>query len=101
MTIAVVGQKRGMTRLYLDDGAAVPVTVVEVGKNRVTQVKLPDNDGYAAVQLAYGSKRPGLVSKAEAGQYAKAGVAPAQGLFEVRVTEEEIADLAPGAEVDV
>ena len=76
MAIGLVGRKCGMTRVFTDAGETVPVTVIEVLPNRVTQLKDGGKDGYKAVQLSYGSKRPQLVSKAVAGHYAKAGVAP-------------------------
>ena len=82
MTLGLVGRKIGMTRLFTDDGDAVPVTVVDVSNNRVTQVKTPATDGYSAVQIAYGRRRPSRVIKAEAGHFAKAGVQPGVRLVE-------------------
>jgi large subunit ribosomal protein L3 len=98
MAIGLVGRKCGMTRVFTDAGETVPVTVIEVLPNRVTQVKTPERDGYKAVQLTYGAKRPQLVSKALAGHYAKAGVAPGKALVEFRLTAKEGDDLKVGAE---
>ena len=99
MAIGLVGRKRGMTRVFTDAGESIPVTVIEVLPNRVTQVKTVENDGYQAVQVTYGSRRPQLVSKAVAGHYAKAGVAPGQALVEFRVSAPEADGLKIGAEV--
>jgi len=101
MAIGVVGRKAGMTRVFTDAGETVPVTVIEVLPNRVTQVKSPDKDGYRAVQVTYGTRRPQLYSKAVAGHFAKASVAPGEALVEFRLTEGEKADLKPGTEVKV
>src|SRR5262249_56105337 len=75
--IGLVGRKIGMTRIFTDDGAAVPVTVLDVANNRVTQIKTPENDGYAAVQVTYGKRRANRVNKAQAGHLAKPAVEPA------------------------
>jgi len=99
MAIGLVGRKRGMTRVFTDAGESIPVTVIEVLPNRVTQVKTVENDGYQAVQVTYGARRPQLVSKAVAGHYAKAGVAPGQALVEFRVSAPEADGLKVGAEV--
>jgi large subunit ribosomal protein L3 len=99
MTIGVVGRKRGMTRIFTDAGETVPVTVVEVLPNRVTQVKSVDKDGYRAVQVTYGQRRPQLLSKAVAGHFGKASVAPGRALVEFRLAEKEGADLKAGAEI--
>lgn len=101
MAIGVIGRKVGMSRVYKADGTAVPVTVFEVGPNRVTQVKAADTDGYRAVQVTVGERRPTRVSKPAAGHFAKANVAPGRGLWEFRLDEGEGADLAPGAEIKV
>jgi large subunit ribosomal protein L3 len=98
MAIGLVGRKRGMTRVFTDAGESIPVTVIEVLPNRVTQVKTAENDGYQAVQVTYGSRRPQLVSKSVAGHYAKAGVAPGQALVEFRVAGPEADGLKVGAE---
>jgi large subunit ribosomal protein L3 len=97
MTIGLVGRKCGMTRIFTDTGESVPVTVVEVLANRVTQVK-GEADGYRAIQVTYGRKRPQLLSKALAGHYAKAKVEPGRSLVEFRLGEGEGKDVQPGAE---
>src|SRR2546421_6824990 len=101
MAIGLVGRKAGMTRVFTDAGETVPVTVIEVLPNRVTQVKSQDKDGYRAVQVTYGNRRPQLYSKAVAGHYAKATVAPGKALVEFRLTEKEGADLKAGSELKV
>ena len=85
MSLGLVGRKIGMTRLFTDDGDAVPVTVVDVSNNRVTQIKTPETDGYAAVQVAFGKRRASRVSKPSAGHFAKAGVEAGNVLSEFRV----------------
>lgn len=84
MTIGLVGRKSGMTRIFTDEGQSIPVTVIEVGANRVTQVKTADNDGYEAVQVTVGSRRASRVSKAAAGHFAKAESEAGRGLWEFR-----------------
>ncbi len=74
MSLGLVGRKIGMTRIFADDGSAVPVTVLDVANNRVTQIKTPDTDGYSAVQVTFGKRRPSRVAKPQAGHLAKAGV---------------------------
>jgi large subunit ribosomal protein L3 len=101
MTIGVVGRKAGMTRIFTDGGETVPVTVIEVLPNRVTQVKSEDKDGYRAVQVTYGERRPQLYSKAANGHFAKAGVAPGRALVEFRLATGEKTELVAGAEVKV
>ncbi len=101
MAIGLVGRKCGMTRIFTDAGESVPVTVVEVLPNRVTQVKSVDRDGYAAVQVTFGSRRPQLLSKAAAGHFAKAQVEPGRGLVEFRLSGKDGADLKPGSELKV
>lgn len=100
MTIGVVGRKSGMTRVFLEDGASVPVTVIEVEPNRVTQVKTTDNDGYTAVQVTTGSVKQNHVSKPEAGHFAKSNAAAGRGLWEFRV-EEVGAETGVGSELKV
>jgi large subunit ribosomal protein L3 len=85
MSVGIVGRKCGMTRVFTDEGLSIPVTVVEVDPNRVTQVKNDETDGYSAVQVATGSRRPSRVSKPVAGHYAKAGVEAGRGLWEFRL----------------
>src|ERR1700756_3707000 len=88
-----------MTRVFTDAGETVPVTVIEVLPNRVTQVKSQDKDGYRAVQVTYGTRRPQLYSKAVAGHYARANVAPGRALVEFRLTAADKTELTPGAEI--
>jgi large subunit ribosomal protein L3 len=85
MTIDLVGRKCGMSRVFTEAGESVPVTVVEVLANRVTQVKDEASDGYRAVQVTYGKRRPQLLGKAVAGHYAKAKVEPGRSLVEFRL----------------
>jgi large subunit ribosomal protein L3 len=101
MSISVVGRKIGMTRVYGEDGAAVPVTVLEVVANRITQVKSDDKDGYRAVQVTVGNRRPNRVSKAMAGHFAKANVEAGRGLWEFRLGDGEGEELAAGGEIKV
>lgn len=101
MAIGVVGRKAGMTRIFTEDGRAVPVTVIEVEANRITQLKSLESDGYRAVQVTVGNRRPSRVSKAQAGHYAKAGVEAGRGLWEFRLAEGEGEDLQAGGEITV
>jgi large subunit ribosomal protein L3 len=96
MSLGLVGRKIGMTRVFTDDGDTVPVTVVDVSDNRVVQVKTPENDGYAAVQVTYGRRRPGRVNKAAAGHFARAGVEAGGVLKEFRVSPEELGAITAG-----
>jgi large subunit ribosomal protein L3 len=88
-----------MTRLFTDDGDAVPVTVVDVSNNRVTQVKTPDTDGYAAVQVTFGKRRPSRVTRPMAGHFAKAGTEAGSVLKEFAISVEQAAELKPGATI--
>jgi len=99
MSIGLVGRKVGMTRIFTESGASVPVTVLEVSNNRVAQVRTPETDGYSAVQLAYGSRRNSRVNKSEAGHFAKAGVEAAEVLREFRVDVDVASQYQPGAVV--
>lgn len=101
MAIGLVGRKCGMTRVFTEDGASVPVTVIEALPNRVAQVKNEETDGYRAVQVTMGSRKPSRVNKAQAGHYARAGIDAGQGLWEFRLGADEGADLVPGAEIKV
>lgn len=85
MAIGIVGRKRGMTRIFTEDGASVPVTVIEAAPNRVTQIKAEERDGYRAVQVTVGERRPSRVTKPVAGHVAKAGVEMGRGLWEFRL----------------
>ena len=99
MSLGLLGRKVGMMRIFTDDGDSVPVTVLDVSDNRVAQIKTVDTDGYTAVQLAYGSRRPSRVTKAQAGHFAKAGVQAGTDLREFRVKPDAIGDLKPGSTV--
>jgi large subunit ribosomal protein L3 len=99
MAIGLVGRKAGMTRVFTDAGETVPVTVIEVLPNRVTQVKSQDKEGYRAVQVTYGVRRPQLYSKAVAGHYGKASVAPGRALVEFRLAAADKSELQAGAEI--
>ena len=99
MTIGLVGRKCGMSRVFTDDGRSIPVTLIEATPNRVTQVKTVETDGYNAVQVAVGTKRAALVTKPLAGHYAKAKVEAGRGLFEFRLSADELAKFAVGGEV--
>jgi len=101
MSLGLVGRKIGMTRVFTDEGVSLPVTVLEVSNNRVAQVKSADTDGYTAVQVAYGNRRPGRVSKAAAGHFAKAGVEAGSVLKEFTVSADQLASLQPGAVISV
>ncbi|KXS39979.1 50S ribosomal protein L3 [Modicisalibacter sp. 'Wilcox'] len=100
MTIGLVGKKSGMTRVFTEDGTSVPVTVIEVEPNRVTRVKTVESDGYSAVQVTTGSRKAKHLTKATAGQYAKAGIEAGRSLMEFRLAEgEEAPDV--GGELSV
>ena len=101
MTLGLVGRKVGMTRVFDEQGASVPVTVLEMTPNRVTQLKSEDADGYTAVQVTFGQKKANRVNKAEAGHFAKAGVEAGRGLVEFAVYAEKAAELQAGGEVTV
>jgi large subunit ribosomal protein L3 len=96
MSLGLVGRKVGMTRVFTEDGSTVPVTVLDVSNNRVTQIKTPENDGYAAVQVTFGKRRASLVGKPLAGHLAKAGVEAGHILKEFPVEQTELANLKPG-----
>ena len=97
--IGLVGRKVGMTRVFTEEGVSIPVTVVEVEANRVSQVKTLETDGYAAIQVTTGAKKANRVSKPEAGHFAKAGVEAGRGLWEFRLENGE--EFAVGAELTV
>ncbi len=89
MAIGLVGRKSGMTRVFTEDGASIPVTVVEISPNRVTQIKELETDGYRAIQVTAGNRKASKVSKAQAGHFAKAGVEAGNGLWEFRLEGDE------------
>ena len=101
MSIAIIGRKAGMTRVFTEAGESIPVTVIECTPNRVTQIKTEETDGYRAVQVTVGEVKPSRVNKALTGHYKKAGVAAGRGLWEIRVSGDELKDAAPGAELKV
>lgn len=102
MAVALVGRKCGMTRVFTEDGISIPVTVIEVLPNRVTQIKLLERDGYKAVQVTTGARKKSRLRKPEIGHYAKAKVEPGRGLWEFRLDENENPDdFAIGSELTV
>ena len=101
MTIGVIGRKAGMTRVFTEEGVTVPVTVIEVQPNRISQIKGQETDGYRAVQVAAGTRRASRVTKPMAGHYAKAGVEAGDKLGEFRLAEGEGTDLQIGGEITV
>jgi large subunit ribosomal protein L3 len=106
MTIGLIGRKRGMTRVFTEQGAGIPVTVVEVSPNRITQVKTVEADGYRALQVTLGNKRTSLLNKPQVGHFSKADVEAGEGLWELRPRDNESwddegADLKAGAELNV
>ena len=98
--IGLIGRKVGMTRVFTEDGVSIPVTVIEIEANRVTQVKTLENDGYSAIQVTTGSKKASRVTKPEAGHFVKAGVEAGRGLWEFR-TEGESQEFTLGQEINV
>ena len=101
MTIGIVGRKAGMTSIFSDDGVSVPVTVISVDPNRVTQVKTVENDGYRALQVTTGERRASRVTSAMSGHYAKAGTEAGRGLWEFRLVDDEGEGIEVGSEVKV
>jgi len=99
MSLGLVGRKVGMTRVFSDDGVSTPVTVIEVEPNRVSQLKTVDSDGYTAIQVVTGTRRPNRVNKAMAGHYRKAGVEAGRTSMEFRV--DSVEDFELGAEIKV
>jgi len=101
MTIGLVGRKSGMTRVFSEEGVSIPVTVIEIDPNRITQVKTQENDGYNAIQVTTGAKKASRLSKAEGGHFAKAGVEAGRGLWEFRLKQGEGSELSAGDKVEV
>ena len=93
MSIGLVGRKSGMTRVFTEEGMSIPVTVVEVQPNRVTQIKTPEVDGYSAIQVTTGARRASRVTKALSGHYAKAKTEAGIGLWEFRTENEDTAEI--------
>ena len=101
MSIGLVGRKLGMTRVFTPEGKSVPVTVIQVEANRVTQVKNLDTDGYCAIQVTTGERKQSRLNKAQIGHFAKAGVAAGRGLWEFRLEPSELEAYPVGAEIKV
>jgi large subunit ribosomal protein L3 len=101
MSLGLVGRKVGMTRIFTEDGNSVPVTVLEMSPNRVTQIKTQDKDGYSAIQVTYGERRASRVTKALAGHFAKAGVTAGRGIKEFPVTADVVSGYGVGSEITV
>ncbi len=101
MSIGLVGRKSGMTRVFTEEGVSIPVTVVEVQPNRVTQIKTVDTDGYDAIQVTTGSRKASLLKKSEAGHFSKAGVEAGDGLWEFRTEGEDLGEITAGSEIRV
>lgn len=101
MTIGIIGRKRGMTRVFTDEGQSVPVTVVEATPNHITEVITSETKGYSAIQVSWGSKKSSSLTKSEAGNYAKANVETGEGLVEHRIASEELEQFAAGSEIKV
>ncbi|WP_017941071.1 MULTISPECIES: 50S ribosomal protein L3 [unclassified Thioalkalivibrio] len=101
MALGLIGRKLGMSRVFTEDGVSVPVTVLQVDNNRVVQIKRTEGDGYNAVQVTAGSRKPSRVSKPEAGHFAAASVEPGRGLWEFRVDEADLEGLAAGDAITV
>ena len=101
MSLGLVGRKVGMTRIFAEDGRTIPVTVLDVSDNRVSQIKTVETDGYAAVQVAYGKRRASRITKPVAGHLAKAGVEPCRGMKEFRVAEDQLSGFNAGDTISV
>ena len=101
MAIGMIGRKVGMTRIFTEGGESVPVTVLDVSNNRVSQVKSTETDGYVAIQVSYGERRRSRINKAISGHLAKAGVESARGFHEFRFGSEATAELTLGQTLDV
>lgn len=101
MSLGLVGRKIGMTRFFTEDGVAVPVTVVDVSNNRVTQIKTPQTDGYAALQVTFGTRRASRVTKQQAGHFAKAGVEAGSVVREFNIADSEVANYSLGKHISV
>ncbi len=101
MALGLVGRKAGMTRLFTEQGASIPVTVIEVEPNRVAQIRTPEIDGYQAIQVTVGEKKASRIGKALAGHYAKAGIEAGRGLWEFRLEDHQGEVLEVGSELNV
>jgi large subunit ribosomal protein L3 len=96
MSLGLVGRKVGMTRIFAEDGSTIPVTVLDVSNNRVAQVKTPETDGYSAIQVAFGKRRPSRIVKSQAGHFAKAGIESASVMMEFALPEAGLSEFKPG-----
>jgi len=101
MTVGLIGRKCGMTRIFTEDGASIPVTVIEALPNRVTRVKTNESDGYSALQVTTGSVKRSRLNKPVAGQYASVGAEPGEGFWELRLSSDEAAEFELGKEITV
>ncbi len=101
MALGLIGRKCGMTRVFCEDGTSVPISVIQIDSNRVSQVKGLESDGYRAVQIAVGDKKSSKINKAMAGHYAAANMTAGRGLWEFRLNGSEGEDLAIGSELTV
>lgn len=101
MSLGLVGRKIGMTRIFTEDGVSIPVTVLDVSNNRVSQVKTTATDGYTALQVAFGSRKPSRITQPVSGHLAKSGVDAAAGMAEFRVSPEVVSNYQPGASISV
>ncbi|MGH8548235.1 MAG: 50S ribosomal protein L3 [Methylococcales bacterium] len=101
MTIGLVGRKSGMTRVFTEEGVSIPVTVVQVEANRVTQIKSLEKDGYRAIQVTTGSKKVSRINKPLTGHYAKAGVESGRGLWEFRLENGDVENITVGSNIEL
>src|SRR3990167_5388372 len=101
MSLGLVGQKKGMTRVFTEAGESIPVTVIKIISNRVTQIKTNDTDGYCAVQITTGIKKPSHVTKPMAGHFAKAGVEAGSMVREFRVQESDLSEIKVGGSLPI
>ena len=99
MNIGIVGTKQGMTRLFTEEGTSIPVTVVSVFPNIITQVKTDSSDGYNSVQVTFGSKKEKHLTKSELGHFNKFKTPPGEGLWELQIESEDLENLTPGSEI--
>ncbi|MBT3015450.1 MAG: 50S ribosomal protein L3 [Candidatus Thiodiazotropha sp. (ex Clathrolucina costata)] len=99
MAIGVVGRKAGMTRIFTEQGESIPVTVIEVEPNRVTQMKSDETDGYLAIQVTTGDRKNSRVNKPASGHFAKAGIEAGRGVWEFRAEESDIDGIEVGSEI--
>lgn len=101
MAIGLIGRKLGMSRVFTETGTSIPVTVIEVLPNRITQIKTQDKEGYASIQITTGNRRASRVNKPSAGHFAKAGIEAGRGLWEFRLEENESTDFKVGQDITV